>query len=145
MEKFPHRYQASAAGRPDGDPATISSPGLPDLEGHSPPEFDGPAGYWSPETMLVGAVVSCLVATWRSVAGVNKFEWTDLDVSAEGVLDRIDRVTRFTKVDMTAKLTLPAGADRDRAEKLMHKAEAACLVSNSLNAEITLEVELVEG
>ncbi|MGB3954288.1 MAG: OsmC family protein, partial [Brooklawnia sp.] len=99
MEKFPHSYRVSATAPPGDDPTTISTPDLPDLEGHSPPEFDGPAGYWSPETMLLGAVANCLVLTWRSVARVNKFEWTDLTVDVHGVLDRIDRVTRFTKVD----------------------------------------------
>ena len=40
---------------------------------------------------------------------------------------------------------LPAGADHEKAAKLMQKIEAACLVSNSLSAEITLDVEMAEG
>lgn len=144
MEKFPHTYRAAAVGGPN-DHTVVSSPGLPDLQTHTTPEFDGPAGYWSPETMLVAAAVNCLVLTWRSVAAVNRFEWIDLRVDADGILDRIDRVTRFTRIDMSARLVLPAGADHEKAAKLMQKSEAACLVSNSLSAETTLDVELVEG
>lgn len=144
MQPLPHRYLATAVGEPT-DPTVISSPGLVDLETHTTPEFDGPAGYWSPETMLVAAVANCFILTWRSVAAHNKFEWIDLKVDAEGVLDRIDRVTRFTRVDMKAHLVLPRGADHAKAEKLLHRSEAACLVTSSLNAEVTLAVELTEG
>ncbi len=40
---------------------------------------------------------------------------------------------------------LPAGADHEKAAKLMQNSEAACLVSHSLRAEITLDVEMAEG
>ncbi|MCE1175116.1 MAG: OsmC family protein [Propionibacteriales bacterium] len=142
MHEFPHRYLASAVGGPS---ATISttSPDLPELAANTPPEFDGPPGFWSPETMLTGAVANCLILTWRSVAAHNGFEWTSISVDAVGVLDRVERVTRFTRFDLTVRLTVPAGTDAERADKLMRKAESVCLVTNSLNAEIFLELELV--
>lgn len=144
MQKFPHHYSASASGTHAGSLAT-SSPDLPDLAVDGPPEFDGPGGVWSPETLMMAAVADCFVLTWRSVATVNKFEWTSVAVDAAGVLDRVERVTRFTQVHLVVRLTLPAGADREQAEKLVHKAEGACLVTNSMTSEITLELELSEG
>jgi organic hydroperoxide reductase OsmC/OhrA len=38
---------------------------------------------------------------------------------------------------------VPAGADVERAKKLLEKAELACLVSNSLSSERHLTVEVI--
>lgn len=142
MHEFPHRYLAAATGRPATSIET-SSPGLANIEANTPPEFDGPGGLWSPETMLTGAVANCLILTWRSIASFNSVEWLDIKVAAVGVLDRVERVTRFTEFQLKVTLTVPAGSEAEKVEKLMHKAEAACLVTNSLNAEINLELELL--
>jgi organic hydroperoxide reductase OsmC/OhrA len=37
---------------------------------------------------------------------------------------------------------VPAGADVARAERLLEKAEKACLVSNSLNSEVHLTLHV---
>ncbi len=142
MHEFPHRYLASAIGAPNDIIAT-TSPGLPDLAANTPPEFDGPPGFWSPETMLTGAVANCLILTWRSVAAHNRLEWSAMTVDAVGVLDRVERVTRFTEFQLAVRLTVPEGTDAERTEKLMHKAESVCLITNSLNATIVLDLKLV--
>lgn len=143
MDEFPHRYVASAVGGPEDTIAT-TSPGLPGLVANTPPEFGGTPGFWSPETMLTGAVANCLILTWRSVAAHNRLDWSTISVDAVGVLDRVERVTRFTRFEVTVRLTVPAGTDLERADRLMHKAESACLVTNSLNAETVLHLELQE-
>ncbi|SDB88733.1 Uncharacterized OsmC-related protein [Raineyella antarctica] len=144
MQRFPHQYSASVAGTPTGS-LTMSSPELPDLPVESPPEFGGPAGYWSPETLLVAAAADCFALTWRSVATANHVEWSDLRVEASGVLDRVERVTRFTEIRLAVHLTVPAGTDPDRIGALVDKTEGACLVSNSLSAPTTIDLHLAEG
>lgn len=144
MQPFPHRYFASSVGE-SSDSTTISSPGLDDIETHTTPEFDGPEGHWSPETMLVAAVANCFILTWRSVANHNKVEWHDMQVDAEGVLDRVDRVTRFTEIHLKVRVIVPAGTDHAQIEKLLEKAEGACLVSNSLNSKITMQTEVCDA
>jgi len=124
MQKYPHHYSASAVVAPTG-PVTLSSPGLTVLTVESPPEFDGPGGFWSPETLLMGSVVNCLVLTWRSVAAHNGFPWLDLRVDAAGVLDRVDRVARFTEIRLAAQLDVPEGTDTQLAARLLHKAAGA--------------------
>jgi hypothetical protein len=42
-------------------------------------------------------------------------------------------------------LRVPAGADSERAKKLLEKAEQICLIANSLNAERHLEASVVTG
>jgi peroxiredoxin-like protein len=143
MQQLPHRYYAAAVGEPTAS-ITISSPDLQDLEVDGPPEFGGPGGYWSPETMLVAAVANCYILTWRSVAAYNKIEWTDMKVDAQGVLDRIDRVTRFTEIHMKVQVALPAGYEREKIDRLLERSKSACLITNSMTAEVFMEVEVTE-
>ena len=142
MHAFPHQYTVSASGRPDGDVA-ISGGDLPELATAPPPQFDGPGDRWSPEELLVGAVANCFILTFRAIARASKLEWTDLECSAEGTLDRVDRVTKFTAFTVRASLTVPGGSDADKAAKLLEKAENSCLITRSLEAGTHLEAEVI--
>ncbi len=142
MHPYPHRYVVSSSAQAEGD-VVLTSPSVPDLHTAPPPEFDGPGGYWSPETLLAGAVVNCFVLSFRAVARASKLEWTSLSTNVEAVLERADGVTRFTHFTTKAVLTVPEGADINRSQRLLLKAEKVCLVSNSLNAERHLEAEVV--
>jgi organic hydroperoxide reductase OsmC/OhrA len=144
MHPYPHRYHASTSAEPAGT-VTVASPGLADIPSNAPPEFDGPAGFWSPETMLCAAVADCFVLSFRAVARASKFEWTALDCQVEGVLDRAEGSTRFTRYITRATLRAPPGVDQARAHQLLEKAEKVCLISNSLNGERELVCEIVEG
>lgn len=144
MHPYPHQYRVSATASTDGEVA-LASPDLPAIASMPPPEFDGPPGYWSPETLLAAAVMDCFVLSFRAVARASKFQWTSLSADLVGTLDRAGGVTRFTHFVTRARLVVPAGADVVRARLLLEKAEKVCLVSNSLNAERHLESEVVEG
>jgi organic hydroperoxide reductase OsmC/OhrA len=52
---------------------------------------------------------------------------------------------RFTKFLTQAKLRIAAGGDADKAKKLLEKAEASCLVTNSLSSDIRLTTEVTSG
>jgi peroxiredoxin-like protein len=137
MQELPHHYHVSAKAVPEGT-VTLEGNDVPALETAPPKEFGGPGGHWSPEALLVGAVTDCFILTFRAIARASKLEWTALDCSTEGKLERIDRVTRFTELTVTANLSVPAGTDADKAKQLLEKSEANCLVSNSLNSTIHL-------
>ena len=142
MQAYPHRYGVHAAAEPEGSVA-ISSEGSPTLATAPPPQFGGPGGQWSPETLLVAAAADCFILTFRAIAAGSKLAWRHLDCDAEGVLDRSDGVVRFTALHLRARLTLPAGGDTERAKRLLEKAEAACLVTNSLAFRATLAAEVI--
>jgi organic hydroperoxide reductase OsmC/OhrA len=144
MHPYPHLYATEARAEPSGD-VTVSSAGLPTLATAPPAEFDGPGDRWSPETLLVAAVADCFVLSFRAVARASKLDWTALECRVEGTLDRVDGVTRFTEILVRATLRAPAGVDRERAFKLLEKAEHVCLISNSLNARRRLEPDVVAG
>lgn len=142
MHPFPHHYEVHASGAEEGRLA-LDAPDTPPLEVAAPKLFDGPGETWSPETMLVGAVASCLVLTFRAMARASRLSWRSLDCTAAGVLDRVDGVTRFTGIRLKASLVLPRGEDQDRARRLLEKAEKGCLVTRSLALETELDSEVL--
>ncbi|HET7344028.1 MAG TPA: OsmC family protein [Methylomirabilota bacterium] len=143
MKPLPHRYAARIAGTWEGY-ATLSSPGVPELRTAAPPEFDGPGDAWSPEQLLLGAVASCFLLTFRAVARASRLEFVSLSVETEGFVDRAHGVTRFTDIVLHPHLTLAVPADRERAERVLEKAERACLVSASLETPVRLEAQITE-
>lgn len=140
MHPYPHVYKVGVSAAAEGE-VKLSAATAPDLVSMPPPEFDGPPGYWSPESLLVAAVADCFVLSFRAVARASKFEWQSLTAEVDGTLERVDGVTRFTRFTTRARLVAP-GADPARAKMLLEKAEKVCLISNSLNAERHLECEL---
>lgn len=141
MQEYPHLYVATARGTGEGIIDT-GSPGLESIGVMPPAEFDGPGDKWSPETMLVASVANCFILTFRAVARASKFDWDSLDVSVTGVLNRVERITRFTEFQIKVTLRLPTGADWHKAHRIAEKSESVCLVTNSLNGEKILEIDI---
>lgn len=144
MHPFPHHYQVRVRATPEA-PLELSGEQLPAIASLPPPQFGGPGGYWSPETLLIAALGDCVLLTFRAIAKASKLEWREAGAEVEGVLERIDGSSRFTQVRLRVRLVIPAGGDAQRARLLMEKAEKSCLISNSLNATRHLECEVVEG
>lgn len=142
MQVLPHLYTVRASG-PVVGLVSLSSDGVQELPTAPPREFDGPGDQWSPESLLVGAVASCFVLTFRAIARASKLEWTRLECSVEGHLDRVDGVTKFTRVEVKAKLIAPSTSSEQQCRRALEKAERGCLVSNSLSAQRALESAIV--
>ncbi|MEQ8663820.1 MAG: OsmC family protein [Gammaproteobacteria bacterium] len=141
MQNFPHTYHAGATAGPHGL-VTLRSEGLRDLDSAPPAEFGGPGDEWSPETLLVAAVADCFLLTFRAIATASKLEWTALECTVSGQLDRVERAVQFAAFELRAVLDLPPDADAARAEKLLEKAKSNCFITNSLKASVTLVAEV---
>ena len=144
MQDLPHHYTVTAGAEAEGN-VTLKTDGVPQLITAPPAEFGGPGDQWSPETLLVGSIADCFILTFRAIARASKLEWDNLECSAEGVLERVERVTRFTSTTVHATLTVPPGTDVAKAEKLLEKAESACLITNSMACETHLQAEVVSA
>lgn len=136
MQDLPHYYKVSV--NADSDSAVVSSEGVDNLETAGPVEFGGPGNAWSPEALLVAAVADCFALTFRAIARASKLDWTSLRCDASGTLDKLDKVTQFTGFDLNVELTVPAGADERKANRLLQRAEQHCLITNSLKADSEL-------
>lgn len=143
MHPFPHRYRARASGGVSGN-VHVTSDDLGPIATQAPPEFDGPEGYWSPETLLVSAVADCYILSFRAVARASRLAWQSLTVDVEGVLERVDGVTQFTQFRLLPRLCLEEDASEDLARAVLDKAKRTCLVTNSLTATCELEPQILE-
>jgi organic hydroperoxide reductase OsmC/OhrA len=143
MHPFPHHYRVSIAARPEGE-LSLRSGELDPIASLPPPEFGGPGGYWSPETLLLAALGDCMMLTFRAIAKASRFDWRELTADVEGVMERIEGNSRFTQITTHVRLVLPRGADAERAKRLLEKAEQGCPISNSLTAARHLESEVAE-
>lgn len=142
MKPLPHLYEvALSAGQTAY--ATLSAGGVPPLRSAPPKDFDGPGDAWSPEHLLLAAVETCFMFTFRAVALASKFDFLSLDLLGRGTVDRKDGVTRFTEIALDTRLTLPKGADPERAKRMLEKGKNACLVTASLSVPVLLEAEIV--
>jgi len=141
MHPYPHLYQVTATGAASG-PVAVDASGLPTLDTAPPPEFDGPGGKWSPETLLCAAVADCFILTFRAVSRAAGFAWSRLECRVDGTLERAAGNSQFTRYATIATLTVPVGADVDKARALLERAEHGCLVANSLKGVRTLEAHV---
>ena len=118
----------------------MASPELNDtIEVATPPEFpNGIEGIWSPEHLLTAAVVSCFMTTFLSIAENSKLEFTSFDCPAKGKLEQIEGKFMMTEIILEPTLVITKESDKDRAERILQKSEAACLISNSIKSKVTL-------
>lgn len=119
----------------------ISSPVLNDkLEVATPPEFPkGMEGIWSPEHLFTAAVSSCFMTTFLAIAENSKLDFKDFSCPAKGKLSKLDGKFAMSQVVLEPVVTITNDEDREKAEKIIHKAERACLITNSLKSEVILK------
>lgn len=124
---------------------SIHSPELETaIEVATPPQFPkGIEGIWSPEHLFTAAVNSCFMTTFLAIAENSKLEFTEFSCTSEGILEQIEGKYLMTKVILRPTLKLGAGVDAEKAERVLQKSEKACLISNSIKAEVVLETAVL--
>lgn len=139
-----HYYEVTV--RWDSDrKGTMRSPVLHDpLEVATPPEFPkGMPGIWSPEHLLVAAVESCLMTTFLAIAENSKLPFESFQSNAVGKLEMVEGKYMISEITLSPVLEIANEADRERAERILIKSEAACLISNSVKSNIVFHPEVV--
>ncbi len=126
---------------------TLSSPELnSSIEVATPPQFPkGIAGIWSPEHFYTAAISSCLMTTFLSIAEFSKLEFKSFSCEASGVLDTVEGKLLMTEVHLKPTVVIADESLREKAEKILHKSEAACLISNSVKAKVTMTPNIIIG
>ena len=109
----------------------------------APPEFGGEPGLWTPEHLLLAAVSTCFVSTLRAVAEASRLDFDAVEVPIEGTIEKLEGGFKFNRITLRPILTIHREEDRERAGRMLEKAERICLVSRSLNCTILLESKIV--
>lgn len=142
MKDLPHQYRVKSEGKSTGY-LTARAENLPDIKVAPPIQFGGPGDEWSPEDLFMASISSCLVLSFRAIAGASKFDWDSIECESEGELDKVERKLQFTRVLSRVRLFIPKTESKEKAEKLLNKAEEACLVGNSISCESRIECEII--
>ena len=113
------------------------------IEVATPPEFPkGMQGIWSPEHLFVAAINSCLMTTFLAIAENSRLVYNNFESKAIGKLELVDGKYLMSEVVLKPVVILSNEDDREKALKVLHKSEAACLISNSVKSKIILEPEV---
>ena len=138
-----HFYDVSLTWNADRK-GTINSDVLDtSIEVATPPEFPkGMAGIWSPEHLFVAAINSCLMTTFLAIAENSRLVYNNFESKAIGKLELVDGKYLMSEVVLKHVVILSNEDDREKALKVLHKSEAACLISNSVKSKIILEPEV---
>jgi peroxiredoxin-like protein len=133
---YEYRINAFGAGGRNG---VVHAEGvLSAISFSAPPEFLGEQGRWTPEHFLVAAVASCFVSTFSGIAEKSRLGFASFNLGAEGRLGNDDGIWRFTEIKLRPVVTVLKEEDRDRAIRLLEKAEKSCLIARSLQFKVTL-------
>jgi len=109
------------------------------IEVATPPEFPkGIPGIWSPEHLFTAAVSSCLMTTFLSIAENSKLAFVSFSCKSKGKLEQIDGKFMMSEIILEPTVTIADEKDRERAERVLQKSEAACLISNSVKSKVTM-------
>ena len=129
----------------EGKRGLASAPdGLPDIEVASPPQFGGPGGRWTPEHLFVGAATTCWLTTFLAYAEKSRLEVVAVEAGGEAIVERGDdgRVS-IPRLRLRPRVTLVREEDRDKADKMIRKAEETCLIARAMRATVDLEPEVL--
>jgi len=150
-----HLYQVDITWKQDRM-GLLSSPELTnlekagnnDIEVATPPEFpNGIPGIWSPEHLFTAAVSSCLMTTFLSIAENSKLEFTHFECRSKGKLEKVDGKLMMSEIILEPSVTIINESDREKTERILNKAEAACLISNSIRSKVSMitSIQIKQG
>ena len=109
------------------------------IEVATPPEFPkGIPGVWSPEHLFTAAVSSCLMTTFLAIAENSRLEFTSFSCKSKGKLEQVDGKFLMTEVILEPTVVLVHEKDKEKAERVLQKSEAACLISNSIKSKVIM-------
>jgi len=138
-----HSYKISLHWQ-EGRIGMMEADGLEDkIQVATPPEFEkGVAGIWSPEHLYTASVLSCYMTTFLAIAEYSKLEYEDFSCTADGILEKVDGKFLMTEITLKAKVKISDDSKKEKADRIMDKSEAACLISNSIKTKVHLEKEI---
>jgi len=124
---------------------SLAADGLPTLAVATPPEFEGHAGFWSPEHLFVAAAEVCLMSTFLAFANRASFTFQSYSSTATGLLEKTKEGLVITEITIKPRIVVTSAEAIVEAEKLIERAEKYCIVSNSMKTHVKLVSEVTVG
>jgi organic hydroperoxide reductase OsmC/OhrA len=129
----------------EGRTGELSSPVLnTTITCATPPEFPGGVpGIWSPEHLFAASINSCFMATFLAIAYNFKLEIDTFSCKTIIKLEMTEGRYQITHAALFPEVTLPSGTDKEKAIRVLEKAKAGCLVTNSIKSVVSMESVVV--
>ena len=141
MEEI-HHYKTKVKWE-EGRIGTLSSPTLDSFKVATPPEFPkGVPNTWSPEHLFVASINICLMTTFVAIADNSKLEFESFECEGVGKLEKVDGKFMISEVELNPIVKIKYDKDKERAERIISKAENLCLISNSAKSKIILNPQI---
>jgi peroxiredoxin-like protein len=141
MEEI-HHYKTKVKWE-EGRIGTLSSPTLDSFKVATPPEFPkGVPNTWSPEHLFVASINICLMTTFVAIADNSKLEFESFECEGVGKLEKVDGKFMISEVELNPIVKIKYDKDKERAERIINKAENLCLISNSAKSKIILNPQI---
>ncbi len=114
------------------------------IEVATPPEFSkGIKGIWSPEHLFVAAATSCLMTTFLAIAENSTLEIASFSCNATGKLEMVNGKLMISEILLKPIVVINHEKYRDKAIRVIKKAEDACLITNSIKSQISMEISVI--
>jgi len=107
-----------------------------------PPEYRGMHGTLTPEDAFVSSVITCIAATFDTIANKMHLKITSYESEATGIVDRIDGVYKFSEISVKVTIRIPPETKAESARKAFDMARSNCLVTASLSSPTSYELKL---
>ena len=121
----------------------VHSAGLAPITTGTPPEFNGRAGDWSPEHLLVASLNSCYMLTFLAIAEFSKIAVVSFSASAKGKLEKVEGSSyQITEIVVKPHVVIASANDLPRMPRILEKAKENCFVSNSIKSKIMIEPQV---
>ncbi len=113
--------------------------GKPSIRGSTAAVFRGDDALHNPEDLLVAALSACHFLSYAALCARGGVKLVGYEDEAEGTMQRVDGVIRFTEVVLHPRVSIGAGSDTDKARALHAKAHSICFIANSVNFPVRNE------
>lgn len=141
---YTHSYSVNLSWQRDRQGLLESSDLDQQLSVATPPPFPkGVERVWSPGHLFTAAISSCLMTTFLAIAENFKIDFENFTCPATGKLEQVEGKYKMTEVTLEPVVTIFEEKDQAKDLRVLEKAEAACLISNSVTAKVIMKPKVV--
>jgi len=109
----------------------------------TPEQLGGGGKEWSPEHLLLGAVAGCFMSTFIAFAKKQALEFRHFECRASGQVEIVQGKYKFSAIHIISVTYIHSEVMREKANAVIDKTQAYCLISNSINAAITYDSQVL--
>lgn len=126
----------------EGKKGTLTVDNRPEIKVSTPPEFEGPPGYWSPEDLFLASINSCVMTTFLYFVEKFSASFLTYESRTEGEVNLKGGKLMFTSITVRPEIRVSDKTQAKKIAEVVEKSEKYCLISSSVGTEIKVLPEI---